>query len=254
MILNVNEFKHYLKKATLNFSIDSVHINIKRDTLSSIMTSPDFSSIVVLNLDNNVFSSVSENEEYDLYFQEPNRQIVPFLNLIDEDEVTFTIKENKGKVEITSGGNQKSSLFLCSPEVVSVFNRSRPREELDSVFTINMAEIEEYLKKIKKIGTRFGKVYFGSENKKFFMETTDRESGRFTNSLRFDIVSSNVDDFVTCFRFRGVMNVYSVLDELSNYVFSLSLKEQNDATFGLIEVARNDGKENYFLMSIIENV
>lgn len=253
MLLNIENFKAFLKKATLNFSIDTVHVNIEKEKIKSIMISPD-SSIVILDINNNIISGIqNENTEYDLYFQDPNRQLIPFLNLVDSEEVDFFIKEDEGKVIIKSG-NQKSSIFLCSPEVVSTFNRTRPREEIDSFIQINLSEISEYLDKIKKIGTRFGKIYFGVKNNNFFVETTDRESGRFTNSLKFDIFEKNERDFEICFRFKSFINVYSVLDNFDDYTFSLFIKEENNMIVGFIQIEKNDKSENYYIMSILENI
>ena len=92
MKVNVENFKNVLKKATLNNSIDTVQLLIGPQKIKSKMISGDNTCITILDIDNNV---VDIKEELEFNFSEPSQQLLPYLNLIDEDEVEIIVKNEK---------------------------------------------------------------------------------------------------------------------------------------------------------------
>lgn len=248
-ILNVVNFKDVLQKATLNFSIDSVQLKFKDDKIKSGMISAGSDAIVILNVDNNVLPDVKDEVTFN--FAEPQQQLVPFLNLIDDEEVQCEIKEEK---LVLVSDNQKSDIHFCSPQIVKVFSASDPKEGTEYFLTMDVDDnfIEAFLK-IKKIGARFGKVYFNIENNKFVMETTDK-SNRFSNGLKFTLVDrvakkkkDQIDDLVLCFDYKSIVNLMAVLDDEQEYQISFAYLEEQE--LGMLFLGSEDLSEKYFIMS-----
>ena len=88
MNINVTELKKFLKKATLNYSIDSVQMNISKERVVSKMITPSSDAIAILNMDNTILPNISTRDSIVFNFSEPSTTILPYLNLIDESAVT----------------------------------------------------------------------------------------------------------------------------------------------------------------------
>ena len=95
MLINVENFKDFLKKATLNYYIDSVQVNYWKegDVLKSSMVSKCSDVATILNIPNNIFKEA--NQDIELNFCAPKNDLKPFLDLIDSDEVKFKLHEKK---------------------------------------------------------------------------------------------------------------------------------------------------------------
>lgn len=248
-ILNVVNFKDVLQKATLNFSIDSVQLKFKDEKVESGMISASSDAIVILNMNNDILPEVTDEVTFN--FAEPQQQLVPFLNLIDDEEVQCEIKEEK---LVLVADNQKADIHFCSPQIVKVFSASDPKEGTEYFLTMDVDDdfIEAFLK-IKKIGARFGKVYFNVEDNNFIMETTDK-SNRFSNGLRFTLVEKmakkkkdEIDDLVLCFDYKNIVNLMSVLDEGQEYQVSFAYLPEQE--LGMLFLGSKDASEKYFIMS-----
>jgi hypothetical protein len=245
MHINVKGFKNVLRKATLNFSLDSVQLNISRDKVKAKMIMPHANNaIVILDMPNDIIPSIREDVEFN--FQEPNKTLIPYLSLIDDEDATDIIIEPQKIILAT--GNQKSNIFFCSPMVVSIFDRDRVRG--NTAYFTEFEITDEFLKQyamIKKIGAGFGKIYFAVENKVFIMETTDR-SNMYAGGLRFELHEVNEPDLSMCFDYRNFTNVMSAIGE--DYgSFKVSLAFIRDAGMGLAYFSKDDASEKYYVMS-----
>lgn len=252
MKLNVGNFKNVVRKATLNMSFDSVQIKFDERLITSKMISRDNTAIVILELKNDVISGV-EGENV-LNFVEPNQNLMPFLNLFEDvDEIDFTKTDSALTLKL---GRQKSRLRMSVEQAVSIFSRGNPNERVRSFVSFQLDDdfIEAY-SKIKKIGARFGKVYFSVESGMLFMETTDREEG-LSNSLKMELVPvAGVDDVQLCYNYKNLVNMMTVIN--SHYAdFKLSIASTNvsGTVMGMVTAEKNDGTEKYFIMSQRENI
>ncbi|HRR48707.1 MAG TPA: hypothetical protein P5293_01835, partial [Bacteroidales bacterium] len=201
MKLNVENFKSVLQKATLNFSIESVQLKLTADKIQSRMLMQNSKdAIVILDVPNDVFE-LKKVVDFTLNFSEPSISVMPYLTLIESDE-EVDVRVFDEKITITSG-NQKSNIFFCSPNVVTTFSASAPRDNVNYFvsFDLNKSFVIDF-NKIKKIGMRFGKIYFTVINKVFAMETTDKLNP-YSNTLKFDLLQNvKEDDLSLCFDYR----------------------------------------------------
>lgn len=245
MKLNVGNFQTILEKATLNFSIESVQLKLTPEKIvSKMLMQHSRDAIVLLDVPNDVIE-LKRGAEYTLNFAEPSQFVMPYLNLIDEAEAEVKISDEK--MVITSG-KQKSNLFFCAPIVVTVFSGNAPREGVQyfTSFDLNEDFIRDF-GKIKKIGMRFGNIYFLVDNGKFVMETTDKQNS-LSNGIKFDLFSIKEDDLILCFDYRNVVNLMTVIgSRYSDFKVSFAyIREQN---LGMAYVEKKDGTEKFYLMS-----
>lgn len=244
MKVNVENFRNVLQKATLNFSIDNVHLNIKPDKIISRMISPSRDSIVLLNVENNVFSGLGNDAEHDFYFSEPNQTLMPFLNLIDDEEAD--IRTYREKILIEADNGQKMNIYFCSNQIVHIFTGDNAKKDTEYFITLPIDnEFLNIFKKIKAIGAWFGKIYFTVKNDVFAIETTDK-SNQYSNSLKFNLTNIEYDDITLCFDYKNFSNTIKVLNSDDFYMnFSYS-KEQE---LGLLFIGKSNDAEKYFLFS-----
>jgi len=246
MIINTLELKTFLKKATLNYCIDSVQMNFTKDRVSSKMISPASDAITLLNLENTILPDMKKTDSITMNFSEPSTNLVPYLNLIDDSEETeVSIKDEK--ITLIQG-KQKSNIFFCATQVVSVFEADSPREDISYFHTMDVdTDFAEAFVKIKKIGSKFNKIYFGVEKNEFYIETSDRQN-RFSNGLRVKLCDVEYDDMSMCFEFKNLVNLMNVLLE-DNNTFTAQFAYVEEQELGMMFIGNEDNSERYYLMS-----
>jgi len=249
MKTNVNEFETLLKKATMNYSINTAQIRLEDGKIKSNMISSASDCITLLDMDNTVFQA---DEYLEFNFLDPNINLVPFLNLVDEDEVDIDVNDEK---IVLKSSNQRANIHFCSPHVVGVFSANSVREDLSSFLTLDIDDmfIEAY-QKIKKIGNRFKQVYFNIENNAFVIESTDK-TNRYSNGLKINLVdkiakkkSDAPNDLSLCFDFRNFTNFMTVINGDADR-FKVSFTYNFDQELGMMCGEKDDGSEKYILMS-----
>lgn len=240
MRINVENFMKALSKATLNFSIQSVKLDLDPQKIKSKMISENNNAITNIDVENDV---IALNEELEFTFSEPAKNLVPFLKLIDDEHADIIIRDNGITLK---SGPQKSVIHFCSPQVVSVFTSEM--RDIDFFFDFEIDDdFKEYFKKLKKIGTRFGKVYFGVEDNVFIMETSDR-TNRFSNGLKFNLQNDvEEDDKIMRFDFKKVVDLMTVIGDREDFVFNFAYVEDQER--GMIMAKNGDESEKYLLMS-----
>lgn len=258
MKVKIENFKRVLEKATIGWCADTVHIHITHDKIQSSMMINDSYAVSVINMDNNVVSGMRTDDFFDIYLNEPHKTTLPILSLMGDDEADFQFLDDEDDEKIViRHNNQEGVIYMCSPEIVPVASRTRPQtSKVQTLLSMPLTELDSYVKKLASVGNRFGKVYFGVKNKKFYIEVTDREAGRFTNSMKFDIMEVEVDmdeNLTFCFLFRTLLNAFRVLDVESHYNVEISVKDSSEGV-GLIHIGREDDQENYYILSTRENV
>lgn len=239
MRINVENFENVLAKATLNFSIPSVKLDMNPQKIEARMSTENRDAIVDIKVDNDVLSL---NEELEFCFSEPAQSLMPFLKLIDDEQADINIRENGITLK---SGPQKSIIHFCSPQVVNVFTNEMMdvdfffEKEIDNDFKDNF-------NKLKKIGTRFGKVYFGVEDNEFIMETTDR-TNRFSNGLKFKIEDFEDDDKIMRFDFKRIVDLMKVVGDREDFTMRFSYVEDQER--GMFLTENSDHSERYILLS-----
>lgn len=251
--LNVEKFKQVLKKATLNLSFDSVQLSLSEETISSKMISRDNSAITMLSIPNDGIVRGVGTEPLVLNFVEPNVNLVPFLNLFGEDEIDLVKNESS---MVLKHGKQRSTVRLSIEQAISIFTRPGVNPNIQNFVTLPVSDdFVELFGKIKKVGTRFGKVYFGVDDNTLYIETTDREEG-FANSLRFELME-NIDsrDLSLCYNFKNLVNLMNCLNgEHNSFNLSIATTNVGESVMGMVSVEKSDGTEKYYLTSVKENI
>jgi len=260
--ININNFRNILRKATLNFTFDSVQIIFDSSgNMISKLTSNINNPITVINTVNNVLTdkeviipngsfNMDGHDRIEFNFKDPFQTVMPYLNLIEDEYANIIIYDEK--ISLISN-NQKSEIFYCSPRVVNIFGRESARDDITYFIQFPFTDkFFEDFNKIKKIGPRFGKIYFGVKKNKLFMETTDKQNV-YSNSLKFHLgVNSDEDDLTICFDYRNIENMLTIIDDdYGNYELSLSFLRDKD--MGLMYIHNNDESEKYYFMSVSEN-
>ena len=105
----------------------------------------------------------------------------------------------------------------------------------------------ELFKKIKKIGTRYEKVYFEVKEKELFIETSDKLN-EFSNELRFSLGEIDYNNVILAFDYKDVVNVMTVIDSnFENFVIKFAYREEQD--LGIMFIKSIDDSEQYCLFS-----
>jgi len=245
MNINVNNLQELIKKATLNYVIPSVHLNIQRDRVISKMRSQGNSVVISLDLPNDVVTELPD--EVDLYFDEPNVNVKPYLNLIDNDVVDLSV--NTAGI-VLKAGRHKTDLFFCMPSTVTTFTGNTPN--IQPFYELELTnELKSNFDKIRKIAGKFEVVYFTVCDNKFIIETTDR-SNRFMNGISFELATINVSNCDICLDYKNFNALLQVIDD--NFTnFKVKFVWMDSQESGMVSFERNDGRENYYLLQKSED-
>lgn len=246
MKVNINEFKRILRKSTINFSLETLQLNISKDKISTKMSNSIYNPIVILDIPNTCFPDIENKKPISLNFSEPNQSVLPYINLISEDEADAEVEKEKMVINFDDN-KQKFNIYFCSPEIVKVFPKNMARDDIE--YFVEFSLTDDFMQKysnLKKIGSRFGKVYFVVEDGKLYMETTDK-TNRYANNFRFEVTdgvsSSNLS---LCFDYKNISNLFLIVDNHEDFMIRLTYSEEKD--LGMLYLSKNI-EENYFLMS-----
>lgn len=193
---------------------------------------------VILNMENDVF--IDPKDDITLNFSAPKTEIRPFIELIDEEQVSISLHKNRMLI------NNQLKIHFDDPSVISTLESDGPLNNIEYFIDIDMDdEFFNKFKKIKKIGNRFGKIYITVSKNELYIETTDKTNA-FSNGMNFKICDIENEDLSLCFDYVPFSNMMSVID----FGFKAKLASVDDG--GLIYMKKEDGSENYFLMSFTE--
>ena len=237
MKTNVNELRELIQKSTWNYSIPNVWLGFDEGRVKSKMKSSDSEAILVLDRENTV---IPELKEADLYFGEPNRDLKPYLDLLeDEAELEFDKESVVFKSE-----SQQVKIFTFESQLTNTFGGNEPN--VDFLFTTEMEELYDYFSKLKKIASKFGVIYFTCKNGSVKLETTDK-SNPYANLVSFDFLDLGVDkNFSLSYTFKYINSLFSFINP-SEFEVSLAHMEEQDA--GFIMAKKKDETEKYFIIS-----
>jgi hypothetical protein len=246
MLINTNDLKDVLKKATLNYSIDSVQLNFTKESVTSKMITSSSDGITILNVPNTILPDMKKTDNIVMNFSEPSTNLLPYLNLIDDSEETV-VNIHDEKITLIQN-KQKSNMFFCSPTVVSIFTGDSLRSDIKyfKEYQIDSDFIDSF-GKIKKIGSKFNKIYFGVSDNVLYIETSDKQN-RFSNGLRVDICDVKKDDMSMCFDFKNVVNLMTVLNGSSDD-FTIHFAYVDEQELGMMFFSKEDDSELYYIMS-----
>lgn len=245
MLINVPEFKRLLKKVTLNFSIQHARLNVTKDRVTAKLIMEDQRDVItMLDVPNHLIEGLTG--EITLDFEDPGTNVIPFINLIDCDEAE--VKLYKEKLRLIND-NQKWDLHFCDPSVVPVFHADSPKiSDYFHLMNVNDRFLSD-VAKIKKIGTRFNKVYFTVKDNAFFIETTNHIVS-FTNGLQIKLDDVDCTDRVLLFDYKNFVNLFAAVDDtIDKADFTMSFAYIEAQKLGMLYLSSKDQSERYYLMS-----
>jgi len=241
MKINLKHFENVLRKATINFSIETVQLKFG-ELIKSNLKSNDGNCISILSLPNDVLDI--KNEEFIFNFTEPNQNVLPYVQLFDAEEVDIALDVNFMKLIL---GRQISKLSFCSDTVVKLLGVDRVKENVDWFFEMEINnEFMNQFDKIKKIGSRFGKVYLIIDDKRVYMETADK-TNPYSNGLKFELANIDRQDLMLSFSYKDIVNLMGIIDISKN--FKAKFQYMEDQSLGMMYVFAGDDSEKYCLLS-----
>jgi hypothetical protein len=241
MKLNLKKFESVLRKATINFSIETVQLKFG-EKIKANLKSNEGNCISILNIPNDVLDI--KDEEFVFNFAEPNQNVLPYVQLFDSDEVDVVIDTNFMKLIL---GVQISKLCFCSDTTVKLLGVDRVKEDVDWFFELKIDDVfMNKFEKIGKIGARFGKIYFFIEDHLVYIETADK-TNPYSNGLKFELASTERPNLVLSFAYKDMVNLMSIIDITKN--FKAKFQYMEEQTLGMMYVFSEDGSEKYCILS-----
>jgi hypothetical protein len=246
MKINLENFQNLLKKATLNFSIETLQLAFS-ENIESQMRSNDGNSISILNVPNDVLDTT---EELSFNFNDVAQNVMPFIQLFDSNEIDLDLYEGSqgAGYMVLIDGSQRSRISFCFPTVPKRLGTPDVKQDVDWFYEFLIDE--DFMKKfdkIKKIGARFGKVYFNVVEKKFILETADKTNSH-SNGLRFELAEIDRPDLSICFSYKDVVNLMSVIKLEKNFKAKFTYSEEQE--LGMTYVYAADMTEKYSLLGL----
>jgi len=243
--INKKKFIELIKKATLNYSINTLQINIDNDRIKVAMKSESNTYLTVLDLENDIFIDIISGSLLELNFLDPNVHLLKLLNQIDLDEPEIKLNN---KILSIIDKNQKASVNFCSPLIVSVSNKTTPRIN-DYFLNFDIDDnFNGIYKKIRSIGAIYGKVYFEVIDNKFRINSTDKTSG-LDHGFMAEIIDVKHENISCCFPFLNISNMMNCLSDDKEYEMKFAYEPNTELM--MISCIRKDtiNKEIYYLFS-----
>ena len=243
MRINVNQLKELIRKCTLNYSIESVGFTVTNEKIKSNMISSNRSVCLFIDAPNNMITGLANNDSIEFLWTEPNVNVKPFLNILTEDDVSISIKDEYALI------NEQIKLHFAHENAVSKYGRDNPANPIE--FTLNKLIDDDFIEKfnnIKKVGTHFSKIYFFVKNNELFIESTDKVN-KYCNSLKYKLMDVEHEDIQLCFDFKNMVNLITLIEHDD---FSIDLSFDPKVKLGCMLMSNSSNTERYYLMSKLE--
>ena len=101
---------------------------------------------------------------------------------------------------------------------------------------------------IKKIGSRFGKVYIDLDTKRLFINTTDK-TNRYSNDVKFKIADLDMRDLSLAYTYTDMVNFFHCIEMDLDKKFTMKISFDEEQGLGCLYAYSADGEEKYALIS-----
>jgi len=228
MQINIKNFKNVVTKATMNFSIETLQLR--------------FGSRIQSDVENNVLDT---NEELVFNFGDPSNNLIPFIALFDNELVELSLTDLFMKF---MDGEQITKVGFCSDAAVKRLGTDDVKD-VDWFYEmeINQTLIDQF-DKIKKIGSRFGKVYFAVDNNRLFLETADK-TNRYSNGVKFKLANIQMPDLSLSYVYNDMVNFFHVIEMDIEKNFTLKVSFDEEQGLGCVYAFSEHNNEKYALIS-----
>lgn len=242
MNLNIKNFKKVVTKGTMNFGIETLQLRFNEGRITSNMLSRTGTSIAILNVENNV---IDIDEELVWNFSEPSTDVIPFINLIDSERVELIMDRLFMKLK---DGDRTIKIGFCSENAVRRLGTDDVQNtEWFFDMPIDIDFINDF-EKIKRIGARFGKVYFVIKDKALYIETADK-TNMYSNGFKVKLAELDMPDISLAYVYTDVVNLFHCIEMDLEKNFTLKIEYKEDQGLGCIYALSDNGEEKYSLIS-----
>lgn len=232
-----------MQKATLNYIIPSVQLNFKGNQLVSNMITPSMDAVIMLTMKNDIVE-LPADDDISFNFTDPNINVKPYVDLIDEETAKLVVDDNKMKV---STKDQRFTFHFSSPDFVGSYKGDAPKIDAFFFDEVISDDLMKMFDKIKKIAGKFGKIYFTIENKTLYIEATDK-TNTFANSMKTELISIDHKDISLCYDFKNINALLTLLAK-SYENFRMKLHVTDDEEGGILLFEKEDESEKFYLLS-----
>lgn len=241
MRININNFKDVITKATLNFSIETLQLRFS-DRIRCDSINGNGTSISILDVENNVLDT---NEELSFNFGEPSNNVIPFVSLFDNEEVELSLPP---LFIVLKDGSQITKINMIHDVSVKRLGTDDVRD-VDWFYEIRIdQDLINQFEKIKKIGSKFGKVYFVVDNNRLFIETSDK-TNRYSNGVKFKLADIEMEDLSLAYVYNDVVNFFHCIQMDLEKNFTLKISYDSEQGLGCVYAFSDQNNEKYALIS-----
>lgn len=241
MRINIQNFKDVVTKATLNFSIETLQLRFG-NRIQSDMINGNGTSISILDIENNVLDTT---EELVFNFGDPSNNLIPFIALFDTDEVELSLTDLFMKFK---DGQQITKVGFCSDAAVKRLGTDDVKD-VDWFYDMAIDQnLIDQFEKIKKIGSRFGKVYFTVYQNKLFLETADK-TNRYSNGVKFKLADIEMPDLSLAYVYNDMVNFFHCIEMNIEKSFTLKVSYDREQGLGCVYAFSEQSNEKYALIS-----
>lgn len=241
MNINIPNFKNVITKATMNFSIETLQLRFS-DRIEADSLNGNGTSIAILDVENNVLDT---NEELVFNFGDPSNNLIPFIALFDNDVVDLSLTDLFMKFK---DGSQITKVGFCSDAAVKRLGTDGVKD-INWFFDMKIdQDIIDKFDKIKKIGSRFGKVYFVVSDNRLFIETADK-TNKYSNGVKFKLADIEMPDLSLAYVYNDACNFFHCVELDIDKEFILNVSYDEEQGLGCVYAFSVQNNEKYALIS-----
>jgi len=178
-------------------------------------------------------------------FGDPSNNLMPFIALFDNDEVELSLTDLFMKFK---DGQQITKVGFCSDAAVKRLGTDDVKD-VDWFYdmAIDQTLIDQF-EKIKKIGSRFGKVYFTVDQNRLFLETADK-TNRYSNGVKFKLADIEMPDLSLAYVYNDMVNFFHCIEMNIDKNFTLKVSYDREQGLGCVYAFSEQSNEKYALIS-----
>lgn len=260
MKINIVKLQDIIKKSTINYINNFCQLNIDKQSIKCSLNTTEKTALSILNVKNDIILDMKDDEEWIWNWAEPNTEVIPYMQLFDNEIIDFEFKNNNsshGDVCLYLKDKQlKTKINFSQPIYSNIYQNKNTSEH--PYFTSVLIDDSFLLKynKVKKIANRTEKLYFSIDNDVLFVESGDK-TNKFSNSVKIELDEitnkqpEHPSSFSLAFNCRNFMSLMSVIDvDILDYTLSFSFSASKK--LGALKLESSDKSEKFFLMSYME--
>lgn len=242
MKINLKNFKKAIVKGTMNFSIETLQLRFG-EFIETDSNSANGTCISILKINNDVLDI---RDEISFNFSDPSQNVVPYFDLFDEDEVDASVTDVFLKL---LNGRQSAKIAYASDAAIKRLGTNDVKQDVEWFFEHDIDEnFMAIFDKIKKIGSRFGKVYISVNDGRVLLETADK-TNRYSNGLRFKLADIEKENIDLCFSYKDICNLFHCVEMDLEKGFKFKTTYNSEQNLGILYAYSNDASEKYALIS-----